>query len=58
METKPYVRVLLKKGVSKGSELGFEIETLADAETSQEALIAMGEKAIAVNKELMQKAIL
>ena len=52
-----YVRVLLKKGVSKDSKIGFEIESQCDLDTTKDQLIELGKRCIEANSVLMKLSL-
>lgn len=54
---KSRVRVLLKKGVSKGSEMGFDIEVDAVSGDTTESLEALGKIALNTAYKLMRQEI-
>lgn len=58
MTEKSAVRLLLKKGVSKGSEIGFDAEVIATEGVSVETLKDLADKASEVAQYLIKKPLI
>ena len=54
---KSYVKYMIKKGVSQGSSVGFELDVCLVQGDSKEMLIQLGKDALAASKEIMEEKI-
>lgn len=57
MAEKSSVRFVLKRGVSKSSEMGFEIEVIAVEGATEDSLKAIGELAVREARRLMNTEV-